>query len=87
MKNLGIKDRKRFDVASTLCDIALATVYVYRKRRGFNPYGKDISSLIRWGVVDKKRFDEELRELYNKIDRKSAFQKRIKLTLQDLGFT
>lgn len=50
--NTGIK-KENFYSEKTLCLVAIATTYVYKKAKGYNPYHKHVSKQIREGVVDK----------------------------------
>jgi len=51
-KNTGI-EKSQFYSEKTTCLVSMATMYVYKKARGYNPYTMDVSNQIRHGIIDK----------------------------------
>ncbi|MCM8797239.1 MAG: hypothetical protein NC923_05100 [Candidatus Omnitrophica bacterium] len=66
-KALDIKDPKQFYSLNTLCFISLVTIFLFKKKLGFNPYYEDVSRLIRWGVCDRSKVKRELEETERRI--------------------
>lgn len=50
--HVGIK-KDRFFSEQTTCVISMATMYLYQKARGYNPYCGDVCNQIRNGIIDK----------------------------------
>ncbi len=69
----------------TLCLAALATMYVFRKKRGYNPYGEDLGFMIRHGIYGRKAWRERLKVLEQALDGPSSLRKDIDGFLRSMG--
>ncbi len=89
MKTLGAIFGPRrlgtFAPPMTLCLVALATMYLYRKERGYNPYGEDLGFMIRHGIYNRKAWLKRLEELERALDGPSSIRKDIDGFLRSMG--
>lgn len=81
-KEFGKNNINNFSSIKTICFVALATIYLFKEKFGFNPYLNDISKLIRWGIVSKDKYKEEVLKLEEGLYTNNVLREEIALVLK-----
>lgn len=76
-RELGFGRRKSFAPPLTNCLVSLASIYLYRKKFGYNPYSETLGHLIRHGMYDRALSLKRLKELYANLDGPSSLRREI----------
>jgi len=76
-RELGFGRRESFAPPLTNCLVSLASIYLYRKKFGYNPYSETLGHLIRHGMYDRALSLKRLKELYANLDGSSSLRREI----------
>lgn len=76
-RELGLGRRKSFAPPLTNCLVSLASIYLYRKKFGYNPYSETLGHLIRHDMYDRALSLKRLNELYANLDGPSFLRREI----------